>query len=303
MKPREAVAVGFLRAAAARSAERSEEVAEQRAALCTPAATLWRSGSGCLWRTCTACRSYRSGAAPSRTCPRRRSRPQPSRRAARLPRQLLPRSPDSRLLRPPLPRQPPLRPSRWPPRSPRSPSTPAPSSSRSVALPTDGRPRHRLGIARRSSRCREAPSRLDPSAPWRMPSGILQPRWEGCPISASSAWRDLHPCLRTRLNTRVVSLRAGTVVPIRLRRRRRLGRRRRQRRLLGVNRRLFNDDQRRRVDVVRRRIIPVRIRRAPPECGPDADEDVAPDAALPLPCIARHRSNEKQRDRQKRNQH
>jgi len=29
---------------------------------------------------------------------------------------------------------------------------------------------------------------------------------------------------------------------------------------------------------------------------------MAPDAAMPLPCIARHRSNEKQRDRQKRNQ-
>ena len=266
--------------------------------MCTPAETLWRPGSGCLWRTCTACRPCRSGAAPSCTRPRRRSRPQPSRQAVRLPHQLLPRSLDSRLRRPPLPRQPPRPPSRWPPRSPRSPSTPAPSSSRSVAPPTGGRPRHRLGIARSSSHCREAPSRSDPSARSHMPSGTLPPRWAGCPISAPSiaapsSRRDLHPCLRTRRNARIVSLRAGTVVPVRLRRRRRR---------LDVNRRLLNDDRRRRIDVVRRRIIPIRIRRAPPERGPDADEDATPDAAMPTPCMARHGSNEKERNHQKRNQ-
>src|SRR2546422_7554599 len=120
------------------------------------------------------------------------------------------------------------------------------------------------------------------NGPLRIPpptntTSLLRPRWNP------------DPCLGTRLNSRVVGPGAGTVVPVRLWRRRG--------RWLDVDRGLLNNDGRRRVDVVRRRrVVPVRIRWTPPT-RPDADED----AGMPTPSVAWHRRNEKQRDRQKRN--
>src|SRR5207244_10797771 len=69
--------------------------------------SLGPSESGCPWRTCTACRSCRSGAAPGCLRPARCSRRSPPRRAIQLPRRLQLRLPDSwRLRRPPRVRQP-----------------------------------------------------------------------------------------------------------------------------------------------------------------------------------------------------
>jgi len=128
--------------------------------------------------------------------------------------------------------------------------------------------------------------------------------------------RDLHPYFWAGRSSRIVGSGAGTVVPVLLRWR---GRSR-----LGVHRRLL--DRWRRVCVIRCWIVPIirvvpRIRRTPPERGPDPDEDspVAPTpvaaapAAVPAPAVppaaappaaaapglARRRYNEKKRDRQK----
>ena len=123
--------------------------------------------------------------------------------------------------------------------------------------------------------------------------------------------RDLHPYFWAGRSSRIVGSGAGTVVPVLLRWR---GRSR-----LGVHRRLL--DRWRRVRVIRCWIVPVirvvpRIRRTPPERGPDPDEDspvastpvAAAPAAVPAPAVppaaaapglARHRNNEKKRDRQK----
>src|SRR5207245_8806746 len=78
-KVQEEVAAGFPLGEVECWQGRSAEVAAGApAAGCTPAETLARAGSGCPWRTCTACRSCRSGAAQIGLRPRHCSRPRPS---------------------------------------------------------------------------------------------------------------------------------------------------------------------------------------------------------------------------------
>jgi len=128
--------------------------------------------------------------------------------------------------------------------------------------------------------------------------------------------RDLDPRLWARGSSRIVGFGAGTVVPVRL-----------GRLLLDVDRRLLDDDGRRCVAVVGRvvvgRVIPPVPVRAP--AAPRADEDnaVAPEpvmtepvaavppvpaaspvpAAVPAsaPCIAWHRRNEQECNREEGN--
>src|SRR2546427_12476444 len=78
-KVQKEVAAEFLLGEVERWQERSAEVAAGApAAGGTPAETLARAGSGCPWRTFTACRSWRNGAAQDGLGPRHCSRPRPS---------------------------------------------------------------------------------------------------------------------------------------------------------------------------------------------------------------------------------
>src|SRR5947199_7819473 len=96
-KVQEEVAAGFPLGEVECWQGRSAEVAAGApAAGCTPAETLARVGSGCPWRTCTACRSCRSGAAPTGLRPRHCSRPRPSLRGDPRPRRPPPRCRGSR---------------------------------------------------------------------------------------------------------------------------------------------------------------------------------------------------------------
>ena len=163
--------------------------AESRRAACTSTESRRRSGSGCPWRTCTACRSCRNGAGPTSSLPRRCRHPPPSRRPARRPHRPLLRSPGSRRRHPPRrrPQPPPL--SRSPPRSPRSPSPLAAASSPPAVPPTGGRPHHRPEIARSSFPCPGAPSRSAPWARSRRPPGATRPQGGRCRPYGSSIAR------------------------------------------------------------------------------------------------------------------
>src|SRR3989449_4734590 len=132
----EEVAAEFLLGEVERWQERSAEVAAGApAAGCTPAETLARAGSGCPWRTCTACRSCRSGAAQIGLRPRHCSRPRPSLRGDPRPRRPPPRCQGSRRRRQSRCRLRRLRRSRWPLPLLCFAWTPAASSSPVVALP------------------------------------------------------------------------------------------------------------------------------------------------------------------------
>jgi len=165
-----------------------------------------------------------------------------------------------------------------------------------------------------------APRRFDPAV-LRKGAAVEGPRHRGRDRNRAGLLgprRDLHPYFWAGRSGRIVGPSAGTVVPVRLRWRVR------SRRCLGIDRRLLNDDRGWRVRVRRIRVRRVgvigwvvpRIRRAPPKCGPDPDEDPpvaspapgalaspAPGGALApaaiAPSVARHRGDDKKRDSQK----
>lgn len=171
---REAGAAGFQPGAAAvlpqpgmsSAVAEAEGAADWPAATCSPgprrpAASPAPRGSGDPWRTCIACSWRRSAAAPFGTTRSRCSPLLPSRPATRPPRR--PPRPCPGCRPRPRSRRLPRHPAgcRSPRRRPCCSSTPRSWSSRSVARPTGDTWRHRTGIGRNSSRCREAPSHWD----------------------------------------------------------------------------------------------------------------------------------------------